>query len=168
MYCFEPVFDQRAEILILGTFPSVKSRQAGFYYAHPQNAFWRIIGDLFCGGGEDLRQAGIERKKQALIDNRIALWDVCNTCNIDGSADASIRNVVFNDIAGLIGKTNIKAIFFNGAKAEELFIRYKKEKDVSIELPCRRLRSTSPACAVRYEKKRAEWKAAIDKIIAEP
>lgn len=166
MKCFEPIYDPESKILILGTFPSVKSRADGFYYAHPHNAFWRIIGDMFCkegdsGEGNDLTTCDIDRKRSVLLKNRIALWDVCETCEVNGSADASIRRVKFNDIAGLISKTKIHAIFFNGAKAEELFEKYVKAVKVEIDLPCRRLPSTSPACAIPFEAKFQAWKDAF-------
>ena len=162
MTSFDPIYDERSEILLLGTFPSVKSREAGFYYAHPQNAFWRIMGELICGDRDVLIGASDARKKQVLRDNNIALWDVCETCEVSKSSDASIRNVKYNDIAELIGKTQIKTIFFNGGKAEELFERYRKEKNVKIDLPCRRLPSTSPARAIPYEDKLRIWKEAIE------
>ena len=166
MTSFDPIYDERSEILILGTFPSVKSREAGFYYAHPRNAFWRITGELLCGDPEALIGASNERKKQVLRDNNIALWDVCETCEIEGSADASIRKVKYNDIACILGKTQVKAIFFNGGKAEELFGRYMKEKNVKIELPCKRLPSTSPARAIPYEDKLRSWVMAINKTMS--
>ena len=162
MTSFDPIYDERSEILILGTFPSVKSREAGFYYAHPQNAFWRIMGELLCGDREALIGASDGRKKQVLRDNHIALWDVCERCEVNKSADASIRNVKYNDIAGLIGNTQIKAIFFNGGKAEELFKRYLKEMKVNVGLPLKRLPSTSPARAIPFEDKLRIWRESIN------
>ena len=162
MTSFDPIYDERSEILILGTFPSVKSREAGFYYAHPRNAFWRIMGELLCNDRDVLIGATTARKKQVLRDNHIALWDVCETCEVSKSADASIRKVKYNDIAGILGKTQIKAIFFNGGKAAELFGRYMKEKNVKIDLPCKRLPSTSPARAIPFEDKLRIWRESIN------
>lgn len=156
--CFEPVFDERSEILVLGSFPSVRSRADGFYYAHPRNAFWIIIGQLFCPGE---RLDDVEGKKTVLLKNRIALWDVCKTCEIRKSADSTIRKAVYNDIAGLIGKTIIRSILFNGATAEKLFMKYIKDTGTGINLPFARLPSTSPANAIPSEAKLQAWKQAL-------
>ena len=156
--CFEPVFDAGSEMLVLGSFPSERSRAEGFYYAHPRNAFWTIIGQVFCPG-EPLD--GTERKKAVLLENRIALWDVCMTCEIRKSADSTIRKAVYNDIAGLLGETRIRAVFFNGARAEQLFERYVRETGAEIDLPRTRLPSTSPAHAVPFEMKLQMWKQAL-------
>ncbi len=158
MKCFDPIFNSDSEMLILGTFPSVKSREAGFYYSHPRNAFWRIISELY-SRGEELD--GTESKKAVLLENRVALWDVCETCDVKNSADSTIRRVVFNDIAGFVRGTRIRALFFNGAKAEQLFERYLRETETDIGLPCVRLPSTSPANAMPFEKKRREWEKAL-------
>ena len=167
MKCFEPIYDAGSRLLILGTFPSVRSREAGFYYAHPRNAFWRIIGELYCGGATDITPEALnlsapERKREILLENHIALWDVCETCDVKGSSDASIGSVVFNDIAGVIHAADIRAIFFNGAKAEELFGRYLRAKhpdiDPGLVVNARRLPSTSPANAIPFEQKLREWR----------
>lgn len=137
-HTFEPVFDSNSRILILGTMPSPKSRENGFYYGHPQNRFWRILSELL---NENLPKNNDERKKLILSHN-IALWDVLKSCNIEGADDASIKNPVANDIKSLIEKTNIKAIFTTGKKAYSLYNRFCFENTAiqAVSLP-----STSPA-----------------------
>jgi double-stranded uracil-DNA glycosylase len=113
----EPVYDKNSRVLVLGTMPSPKSREYGFYYSHPQNRFWRILSDLF---HEPLPQTN-EEKAALLLRHQIALWDVLHSCKIDGADDASIRDPVPNDIAGLLKKTAIQAVFTTGAKAASLY-----------------------------------------------
>lgn len=137
---FPPIYDSNSRILILGTFPSVKSREGEFYYHHPQNRFWRIISGLY---GEPL-PGSIEEKKQLLLRNRIAVWDVIQSCEITGSSDSSIRNVVPNDINTLLKLTGIRDIYANGGTAYRLYQRYIMPvtgRDIQ-QLP-----STSPANA---------------------
>ncbi len=128
------------KILILGSFPSVKSRDVGFFYGHPQNRFWKVAaGVLNC----DV-PASVSEKKQMLDRFGIALWDTVHSCDINGSSDSSIKNVVPNDICPILEKYDIKAVFTNGKTAGELYRRY-------IEPVCGRgavvLPSTSPANA---------------------
>ncbi|MBQ5804851.1 MAG: DNA-deoxyinosine glycosylase [Erysipelotrichaceae bacterium] len=136
----EPVYDKNSKILILGSFPSVKSRETGFFYGHPQNRFWKIVAAVF----EEDVPATIEEKKKMLLRNGIALWDVVASCEIEGSADSSIRNVRPNDIKKLIGKTSISRIYVNGTTALKLYQKYLEEQlgMEAIVLP-----STSPANA---------------------
>lgn len=154
-HTFEPIYNEASQILILGTFPSVKSRAAEFYYHHPQNRFWKVIGALV-GVPEP---ETIAEKKALLLEYRIAIWDVIFSCDIVGSSDASIKNVVSNDIAKLLNKTNIKTVYANGGKAAELYNRYCYEETNKkiIKLP-----STSPANA-RYslEKLIESWRKTI-------
>ncbi|MBI4858305.1 MAG: DNA-deoxyinosine glycosylase [Acetobacterium woodii] len=155
IHTFEPVYDQKSKILILGTFPSVKSRENGFYYQHPQNRFWKVISAL---AGEP-SPGTIEEQKTLLLENHIAVWDVIYSCDINGSSDSSIKNVVPNDIRALLGKTAIKTIYANGGKAFELYNRYCYEMTgkAIIKLP-----STSPANASYSLKKLvACWGKAI-------
>jgi len=106
-----PVFDKNCEVLILGSFPSVKSREVHFFYGHPMNRFWKVIATIYgCPVPSD-----IPSKKKLLLDNRIALWDVIGSCEINGSSDSSIRNAVPNEITALVEKTCISRIFANGA-----------------------------------------------------
>lgn len=151
-HTFEPVWDEHSRILILGTFPSVKSRENQFYYGHPQNRFWKVIAGLT---GRPLPET-IEEKKALLLASRIAIWDVIASCTITGSSDSSIRDVTVNDIRGLLQKSNICYIYGNGAKACELYDRYVREQtgmDI-VKLP-----STSPAnAAFRLERLLEEWR----------
>lgn len=155
---FEPIYDKNSTILILGTMPSVKSRQAGFYYAHPRNAFWRIISDI-CGCSVPDADEG---KKQMLLNNHIALWDVCKNCDIHGSSDSSIRNEIPTDIPRLINEASIRKIYANShtaAKQYNKLVRPQTNMDI-VELP-----STSPAyCRISEEEKKKIWKEAIELI----
>ena len=114
---FEPIYNEKSKVLILGTFPSVKSREGQFYYHHPQNRFWKVMAALT---KERLPQT-ISDKKELLLNHHIAIWDVIDTCDIEGSSDSSIRNVKANDIGGLLAQTSIRAVFANGDKACQLY-----------------------------------------------
>lgn len=144
-HTFAPVFDRHSRILILGTFPSVKSREQQFYYGHPQNRFWKVLAHLT---GEGV-PTSIEDKKRLLLGHNIAIWDVIQSCEIIGSSDSSIRNVVPADIPGLLRQAPINAIFGNGAKACELFDKYIAPalSDFPELAAIRKLPSTSPANA---------------------
>ena len=140
---FSPVYDENSKILILGTLPSVKSRENNFYYGHPQNKFWRVLAEI-------LNQAvpkTIEEKKDLLLSNGIALWDVIKSCDIIASSDSSIKNAVANDIAGLLAKTKIEKIYTDGKKAFQLYHRLC-EPQTGITAIC--LPSTSPANIGNY------------------
>ena len=113
-----PVFDKDSKVLILGSFPSVKSREEGFFYGHPQNRFWKVTSQVF---GEEL-PVTIDEKKAFLIRNHIAVWDVIGSCEIEGSSDSSIRNVTVNDLSVILDTADIRAIFLNGRKAEQYYI----------------------------------------------
>ncbi len=137
---FAPIFDGSSRVLVLGTFPSVKSREAGFYYGHPQNRFWKVMAGLT---GEDVPQS-IKEKKDLLISHGIALWDVVESCTITGSSDSSIRDVVPNDLERILVRCGIQRIYANGTTARKLFDQYQRERcgREIIGLP-----STSPANA---------------------
>jgi hypoxanthine-DNA glycosylase len=135
-----PVYNEESKILILGTFPSVKSREGEFFYHHPQNRFWKVISAV-CK--EKLPET-IEEKKQLLIRNRIALWDVVHSCEVSGSADSSIRNVIANDITPILQRADIQRIYANGATAFNLYKRYIY-RNIGREIIL--LPSTSPANA---------------------
>ena len=145
----EPVYDKNSKILILGSFPSVKSREQQFFYGHLQNRFWKLISAIT---KEPLPQT-IEEKRALLLRNNIAVWDVIKSCDIIGSSDSSIENVEVNDIYRILNASSIKVIYANGDKAYSLFKKYFKELDI-IKLP-----STSPANA-QYSLERLidEWK----------
>ena len=118
---FDPIFDENSEILILGTLPSVKSREQNFYYGHPQNRFWKVLATLL----KEPVPHTIEEKKAMLLAHRIALWDVIQSCDIKGSSDSSIKNVQPTDIGMILEKTNITRIYANGNKAGQLYKRYQ-------------------------------------------
>ena len=150
-HTFEPVYDGNSEILVLGTFPSVKSRESAFYYGHPQNRFWKVLAGLT---GEEV-PGSIAEKKTLLLKHRIAIWDVIRSCDIEGSSDSSIRNVTANDIAGLLAASRIEKIYGNGDKACRLYDKFCKEKTKKEII---RLPSTSPAnAAFSMEKLLRSW-----------
>ena len=147
-----PVYDENSEILILGSFPSVKSREQGFFYGHPQNRFWKVTAAVF----EEEVPESIEEKRAFLLRNHIALWDVIESCEIEGSADSSIKNVKVNDLTKILKKTRISLLFVNGKKAENLYNRYVFPK---LGIKCICLPSTSPAnAAFSLDKLIGEWK----------
>lgn len=135
-----PLYNSSSEILILGSFPSVKSREAMFFYGHPQNRFWKVIAGVF---GDSVPQT-IEEKKHLILDHHLALWDVISSCEIEGSSDASIKNVTANDLSPLLQATSIDKILVNGKTAEKLYIQYIQPKT---QFPAICLPSTSPANA---------------------
>ena len=153
---FAPVFDGNSRILILGTFPSVKSREQQFYYGHPQNRFWKVLAALT---GETQPET-IEEKKAFLLRNRIAVWDVIASCDIIGSSDSSIKNVVPADLEQVLAHSSIRQIFANGGTAKKLYEKYQKPvtgREI-LGLP-----STSPANAsFGLERLLGEWKVIMD------
>lgn len=141
-HTFGPVYNKNSKILILGSFPSVKSRELNFYYGHPQNRFWKLMSKIY---NEEIGDE-IDLKKQFLLKNNIALWDTLKSCEIKGSSDASITNVEINNIEELIKKSNISKIIFNGKAAYNLFVKNADMTKYS-NLEIRILPSTSPANA---------------------
>lgn len=137
---FPPLYDKDSKILVLGSFPSVKSREQLFFYGHPQNRFWKVTAAVF---GDDVPKS-IEDKKAFLHKNHIALWDVIASCEIKGSADSTIKNVVPNDLDAIIKNSKVKRNFVNGKTAEKYYNKYTKDKlgRAAVCLP-----STSPANA---------------------
>lgn len=152
---FPPVYDEHSRILILGSFPSVKSREQQFYYGHPQNRFWKVIAALT----QSEVPATIEEKKKLLLENRIAVWDVIAQCDIIGSSDSSIKNVTATDLECIFQKADIEQIFANGQTAKKLYDRYQKKncgREI-IGLP-----STSPAnAAFSLNRLIEEWRRNI-------
>jgi len=137
---FPPLYNKDSRILILGSFPSVKSREQMFFYGHPQNRFWKVISSVFeCNVPQT-----IEEKKQLLFENGIALWDVIASCEITGSSDSSIKNVKVNDLSKILKEADIRQIFVNGRTAEKYFKKYIKSQ-INRDAVC--LPSTSPANA---------------------
>lgn len=148
-----PLYDENSRVLILGSFPSVKSREQGFFYGHTQNRFWRVLAQVF---GCEAPQT-IEEKKAFLLGNGIALWDVIASCEISGSADSSIKNVVPNDLSGLLAVGGIGRIFVNGRTAEKLYNKYLLPQ-TGINAIC--LPSTSPANAAwSFQRLVEQWRA---------
>lgn len=148
----KPIYNNNSKILILGSFPSVKSRENNFYYAHPQNQFWKILSDIF--------NEKITDKKIFLLKHNIALFDVVKSCTISGSNDQSIKNVVANDLTPILINSQVKHIFTTGKKATELYNKYLKEKTniESVYLP-----STSPLFSkMKYTDKVEEYKKILE------
>ncbi|MDO4378011.1 MAG: DNA-deoxyinosine glycosylase [Erysipelotrichia bacterium] len=137
---FLPVYDKDSEILILGSFPSVISRKENFYYANKQNRFWKVLAAVL----EKDVPATVEDKKRLLSENKIALWDVIESCEIIQSYDSSIRNVKVNDLSLIVNNGNIRKIGCNGDKAYQL---YKKYVFPTVKIEAVRLPSTSSANA---------------------
>ena len=136
----EPVFDEHSRVLLLGTFPSPKSREQGFFYGHPQNRFWKVLAGVL----DAPEPQTIPEKKALLLEHKIALWDVCQSCQIEGASDASIRNPKPNDLGSILDNAPIQRIFCTGAKAAQL---YRKLIEPQLGISCVQLPSTSPANA---------------------
>lgn len=154
-HTFKPVWNENSKVLVLGTFPSVKSREYGFYYGHPQNRFWKVAAAIT---GQNL-PVTIKDKKELLLGSGIAVWDVIAKCSIKGSSDSSIKDVTVNNIKSLLSGSNIHRIYANGAKAYELYMKYSY-KETGKEIM--RLPSTSPANAVyTLEKLIKAWSVLI-------
>ena len=147
---FAPVVDEDCRVLILGSFPSVKSRENAFYYGHPQNRFWKVLSAVFA---ETLPQT-IEEKRAFLLRHHIALWDVIAHCEIVGSGDRSIKNAVANDLSAVLDKAKIERVFLNGQTAGKLYKKYC----AGVKLPYSVLPSTSPANAAwSFERLNNTW-----------
>lgn len=152
---FGPVYDERSRVLILGSFPSVRSRAQGFYYGHPQNRFWPLMALLFGGDAGNTPEA----RRAYCLERGIALWDVVERCEIEGSADSSIKNVQPTDLMRLLGACDIQRICINGATAYKLYEKYQRPLTGREAL---RLPSTSPANAVwSLERLYEAWRAAL-------
>lgn len=152
---FEPIYTPQAQILIVGSMPSVKSLEQAQYYAHPRNAFWRILFDIF---SEPLT-LDYERKKALIRGHGLALWDAAAICEREGSLDSDMHDVVYNDFSTLYEVcTDIRTVLCNGATAHSLFLKsgYAGERRV-VRMP-----STSPAYTLPYEKKLALWKRELE------
>lgn len=147
---FEPFFDKDSRVLILGSFPSVKSREQSFYYGHPQNAFWRILSTFF---GED-KPLTVEDKKSLLTRKHVALWDIVTECEIVGSRDETIKNFKVANLSEVLQNSSLTCILINGGRAFTIFEKHYG----GIGLPYLKLPSTSPANAKRKDD---EWYAAL-------
>lgn len=148
----EPVFDENSRILILGSFPSVKSREVMFFYGHPQNRFWKVISAIY---GKPLPCSNVE-KRELLLSCKVAVWDVVASCEISGSSDSSIKNVVPNDLSVILNTARIERIFVNGKAAEEYYNKYLL--DIT-SIKAHYLPSTSPAnAAFSLDKLIDKWR----------
>lgn len=147
-----PLFNQNSKVLILGSFPSVKSREAEFFYGHTQNRFWPVIATVL---GQQ-KPITVEDKKCLILENRLALWDVIAECEIEGSADSTIRNVKANDLSVILKNSVVEKIYVNGKTAEKYYNKYALAQ-TGIKAIC--LPSTSPANAAwSFEKLVEAWK----------
>lgn len=151
-----PVYDARSRVLILGSFPSVKSREAAFFYGHPQNRFWRVLAALT---GAPVPQS-IPEKRALLLNHGIALWDTIASCEITGSSDSSIRNVTPNDLTPVLQTAKIQKIYCNGTASWQLYQKYLLPRT---KLPAEKLPSTSPANAAwTLPRLIGAWKVILD------
>lgn len=150
-----PLYSKNSKILILGSFPSVKSRETEFFYGHPQNRFWKVIAALFSSAVPET----VEEKKKLILSNGLALWDTIFSCEISGSSDSSIKNAVPNDIGKIIAETEISKIYLNGKTSEKYYKKYIEPK-IDIKAVC--LPSTSPAnAAFSLSDLISEWSVII-------
>ena len=150
-----PVYDSLSAILILGSFPSVKSREQGFFYGHPQNRFWKVMAAVY----EEPLPMTVPERHAFLLRNHVALWDVIAACEISGSSDAGIRKPEFNELAPILSVAPIRRIFVNGQTAAKLYHRWMEPK---IRRPATTLPSTSPANAIwSLERLTEAWKQAL-------
>ena len=155
-HTFDQVFNADSKILILGSFPSVKSRENNFFYGHPQNRFWKVMANVL----DWEVPSTIEEKKTMLLSNHVAVWDVIASCSIQGSSDTSIKDVVVNDFSKILENSKVERIYVNGGKAYELYHKYA-EKVTGIKAV--KLPSTSPANAAwSLEKLTKIWKETIE------
>ena len=154
---FAPVYGPQSRALILGSWPSPKSWEMGFYYGHPQNRFWPLLAALT--GESAPRREDVEAKRGIILRHGLALWDVLASCTIQGASDASIRDAVPEDIAALLARAPIRAVFCNGAQAHRLYVRYMQPVS---GIPAARLPSTSPANAAwSLARLREAWGEAL-------
>lgn len=151
-FAFDPVFDEYSKVLILGSFPSVKSREVSFYYGNKQNRFWKML----CGYFNAPIPESIDEKRAFLLKNKIALWDMVISCEIEGSADVSVKNERIADLNVVLAHADIRKILLNGSLAYELFL-----KSYSGNIPYKKMSSTSPANP-RYDER--TWHAELDEI----
>lgn len=155
---FEPIYNKESKVLILGSFPSVKSRENQFYYGHPQNRFWKLLAMLT---KEEIPET-IEGKKELLLKHHIAIWDVIASCSIQGSSDTSIKDVEVNDFTEILKKSSVQTIYVNGGKAYQLYHKYA---ELMTGIKAIKLASTSPANAAwNLERLYEDWKQIEEQI----
>lgn len=153
---FPPLFDKNSKTLILGSFPSVKSRETMFFYGHPQNRFWRLLA-LLCN--EEVPQS-VEQKTELVLSHNLALWDSIHSCTIVGSSDSSVRDVVPNDLSVILKNSKVDRIFCNGALSHKMYMKYIFP---TTGIEAAKLPSTSPAnAAFSLEKLAQHWKVIFE------
>ena len=158
-HTFPPVYNEQSRLLILGSFPSVASREQQFYYGHPQNRFWRLLAAL-CG---EATPQTVEQKKALCLMHGVAPWDVIESCEIEGSSDSSIRDVAVNDLTPILTQCRIREIYANGSTAWRLFQRYQRER---IGRDAVKLPSTSPANAAwSFDRLEEAWQVIEDDLL---
>lgn len=156
IFSYEPVADSACRLLILGTMPSVKSLEAGFYYAHPRNAFWPMMAEIL----EAPLPGSVAEKKRLLLGRRIALWDVARSCVRKGSLDADMRQIELNDFEWFFERyPGIEKVLLNGGTAWKLY--HRLPESMIFARPCFLMPSTSPAYTLPYARKLEAWRAAI-------
>ena len=154
-----PVYDSHSKIIILGSFPSVKSREMGFFYGHPQNRYWKVLAALF---QEETPQT-IPQRRDFLLRRHIAAWDVIRSCDIAGSSDSSIKNVTVNDLSEILSAADLRNIYVNGKTAEKMYNKYTAPR---LGRPCVCLPSTSPANAAwNLSRLIAAWRIILEDIV---
>ncbi len=156
---FAPLYDEHSQILILGSLPSVKSREQGFFYGHPQNRYWRLIAAIF----NEAVPNTIEEKKALALSRHIAMWDVIYSCDIIGSGDSSIKNVVPTDLSEIIKGSDIKRVFCNGKTSGRIYKKYHQPLNGidAVVLP-----STSPANAAwSFDRLVEAWRAELEIVL---
>lgn len=147
-----PLYDENSAKLILGSFPSVKSREAMFFYGHPQNRFWKLMAMLF----DEEPPGTVEEKKRLILSHNLALWDSIQSCTITGSSDSSVKDVVPNDLSVILKNSQVTQIYCNGALSHKMYMKYiyPQTKIAAVKLP-----STSPAnAAFSIERLYEQWK----------
>ena len=150
---FTPVYDENSKVLILGSFPSVKSREIGFYYGNKQNRFWKML----CGYFQSNIPQTIQDKRAFLLANGVALWDIATACDIQGSSDNSVKNAIIADLTPILEKADLQCILLNGTLAFSLF----EKQYAHCGIPYIKMPSTSPANP-RYSQK--AWEEALNGI----
>ena len=151
-----PLFDAQSRVLILGSFPSVKSREAQFFYGHPQNRFWKLLALLF----DEETPVTIEEKRALVLRHHLALWDTIRSCTVTGSSDSSICNVVPNDLRVILQHSCVDRIYCNGATSFRLYQKYILPQT---GIPAQKLPSTSPANAAwTLERLTESWRRILD------
>ena len=156
MHPIKPIFDKNSRVLILGTMPSPKSRESGFYYMHPRNRFWPVMENIL---GEKAPQDSAG-KAEWLLSHGIALWDVLKSCEIESASDSSIKNPVVNDFGEIFRTADILKVFATGKKAAQLYSRYS---EWSKRYPITALLSTSPAnCGFNMERLTEDYRRILE------